>query len=45
MKNCCKTGNENPQSKLRIWAGRITWGIVILLVIGIVLLQILDINV
>ena len=39
MKECCKTGGEKPQSKLKIWATRIVWGIVILLVTGIAIIQ------
>ncbi len=42
MKECCKTGNEKPQSKLKILATRITWGIVILVVIGLAIEQIFN---
>tara|TARA_R110002012_G_scaffold108855_1_gene251919 strand:+ start:86640 stop:86756 length:117 start_codon:yes stop_codon:yes gene_type:complete len=35
MKECCKRGNEKAPSKLRIWAGRIVWGTVVLLMTGI----------
>jgi len=39
MKECCKTEDEKAPSKLKMWTGRIVWGIVILLVIGIALIQ------
>ena len=39
MKECCKTGDEKPPSKLKIWFSRIIWGIVILLVIGVAIIQ------
>ncbi|SMD31803.1 hypothetical protein SAMN04488029_0141 [Reichenbachiella faecimaris] len=39
MKECCKKGDVKPQSKLKIWATRIIWGIVILLVITIATIQ------
>jgi|KNS7NT10metaT_FD_contig_21_806999_length_921_multi_7_in_0_out_0_2 hypothetical protein len=42
MKDCCKTGDEMPQSKFGIWAKRITWGLVSLLVVVIALMQIFN---
>ncbi len=44
MKECCKTGDEKAPSKLKKWAGRIIWGVVILLVIGIALMQMFKLN-
>ncbi len=39
MKECCKTGDEKAPSKIKKWASRITWGIVILLVVGVAIVQ------
>jgi len=38
MKECCKTGDQKPQSKLKKWASRIVWGVVILEVISVALI-------
>jgi hypothetical protein len=42
MKECCKTGDEKPPSKLKAWASKMIWGIVILLVIVIASMQIFN---
>lgn len=40
MKECCRTGDEKPPSYLKIWASRIVWGVVTLVVITVALIQI-----
>lgn len=42
MKECCKIGDEKAPPKLKVWVGRIIWGIVILLVLGLALIQIFN---
>lgn len=42
MKECCKTGDEKPPSNLKIWATRIVWSVVILVVISLALIQIFN---
>ncbi len=42
MKECCKTGGLNTPSKLKIWTNRIVWGVVTLLVVGVVLIQLFN---
>jgi hypothetical protein len=42
MKSCCKTGDESSLSKIKKWGSRITWGIVILLVTGLALIQVFN---
>jgi hypothetical protein len=42
MKECCKTGDEPPESNIKIWAKRIIWGIVILIVMGLVTKEIIN---
>jgi len=36
MKECCKTGNEEAPSTFKKIASRIVWGIVVLLIFGVV---------
>lgn len=40
MKNCCET--ENKKSKFQKWSGRIFYGIAIILFIGLLVNQILQ---
>lgn len=42
MKECCKTGDEKAPSTIKKWVSRITWGIVILLVTGLALIQVFN---
>jgi hypothetical protein len=42
MKECCKTGDEKAPSTIKKWGSRITWGIVILLVTGLALIQVFN---
>lgn len=42
MKDCCKTGSES-RSKTEIWAKRVLWGIIALIVIGASLNQLFNI--
>lgn len=44
MKDCCKTGDQNPPSKLKKWASRIIWGIVLLIVLGLALTQMFNLK-
>lgn len=44
MKDCCKTGSET-QSKTEIWAKRVLWGIIALIVIGAALSQLLTLKI
>lgn len=39
MKECCKTGDQQSPSKFSKWFGRITWGVVILLVACLAIIQ------
>lgn len=41
MKDCCKTGDEKPDSEFAKWTKRVLWGVIIVIVIGVTLLQIL----
>jgi len=42
MKDCCKVGDEKPPIKIKIWAKRLLWGIIILAVIGVFFIQIFN---
>ncbi len=42
MKDCCKTGSES-KSKIEIWAKRVLWGIIGLIVLGAALNQLFNI--
>ena len=42
MKECCKNGDEKPPSKLKKWAARIVWGVVILIVTSVAIIQIFN---
>jgi hypothetical protein len=42
MKECCKKGDEKPSSKLKTGAARIVWGVVILIVMSVALIQIFN---
>ena len=39
MKECCKTGDQTPPSKFKKWASKIIWGIVLLIILGLVVIQ------
>ncbi len=39
MKSCCKTGDQPPTSKLKKWASRVIWAIVLLTILGLSVIQ------
>ena len=43
MKDCCNTGDEDSGAKLKKQVLRILWAVALLLVLGIALIQILEI--
>jgi len=40
MKDCCQTNKKKPDSKVMKWIKRSFWGIIILLVISMAIIQI-----
>ena len=42
MKRCCEIGGDKPPSKIETWASRIRWGIIILLVTILAIIQIFN---